>query len=77
MSAVTMLGTIPAPAGPLYAAAVVIATVFLAVAGFFAVWGYRSLGREFSSEAEVRTDTVPSGLCARCDAVVSGSRQTA
>ena len=58
MSAVTMLGTIPAPAGPLYAAAVVIATVFLAVAGFFAVWGYRSLGREFSSEAEVRTDTV-------------------
>ena len=58
VSAVTMLGTIPAPAGPLHAAAVVVGIVLLAVAGFFAVWGYRSLGRDFSSEAEVRTDTV-------------------
>jgi hypothetical protein len=29
-----------------------------AAAGLLAVWGYRSLGREFSSQAEVRTDTV-------------------
>jgi protein-S-isoprenylcysteine O-methyltransferase Ste14 len=58
ISAVTMLGTVPAPAGPLHAAAVVVGIVPLAVAGILAVWGYRSLGREFSSEAEVRTDTV-------------------
>jgi protein-S-isoprenylcysteine O-methyltransferase Ste14 len=30
----------------------------LAVSGCLAVWGYRSMGREFSSEAAVRTDTV-------------------
>jgi protein-S-isoprenylcysteine O-methyltransferase Ste14 len=58
VSAVTMLGTIPAPVGPLHAVAVVAGIVPLAVAGLLAVWGYRSLGREFSSEAEVRADTV-------------------
>lgn len=57
-SAITMLGTIPLPAGPLHAAVVVAGIVPLAAAGLLAVWGYRSLGREFSSEAEVRTDTV-------------------
>jgi protein-S-isoprenylcysteine O-methyltransferase Ste14 len=57
VSAATMFGTVPAT-GPLRSAAVVVGIVPLAVAGFLAVWGYRSLGREFSSEAEVRTDTV-------------------
>jgi protein-S-isoprenylcysteine O-methyltransferase Ste14 len=58
VSAVTMLGTIPAPAGLLHAAAVVAGVALLAAAGFLAVWGYRSMGGEFSSEAAVRTDTV-------------------
>ena len=57
-SAVTMIGTIPAPAGPPHVAVVVLGIVPLAVAGFLSVWGYRSLGREFASDAEVRTDTV-------------------
>ena len=57
-SAVTMVGTIPASGGPMHVAAVAPGIVLLAVAGFFAVWGYRSLGREFASDAEVRTDTV-------------------
>jgi protein-S-isoprenylcysteine O-methyltransferase Ste14 len=58
VSAVTMLGTIPPPSGPVHVAAVVAGIVPLAIAGLLSVWGYKSLGREFSSEAEVRTDTV-------------------
>jgi protein-S-isoprenylcysteine O-methyltransferase Ste14 len=57
VSAVTMLGTVPAPAGPPHAALVIAGTVALAAAGLLSVWGYRSLGRDFSSEAEVRSDT--------------------
>lgn len=58
LSAVTMFGTVPAPAGPVHAAAVILGIALLAVAALFAVWGYGSLGRSFSPEAEVRTDTV-------------------
>jgi len=58
VSAITMLGTVPAPPDPLYTAVVVVGIALLVVAGLLAVWGYRSLGRQFSSEAEVRPDTV-------------------
>ena len=58
LSAVTMLGTIPAPSGPLFTVAVVVGIALLVMGGLMAFWGYRSLGRSFSSEAEVRQDTV-------------------
>jgi protein-S-isoprenylcysteine O-methyltransferase Ste14 len=58
VSGVTMLGTLPAPAGPLHTAIVVVGIVLLVAGGFFAVWGYLSLGRQFASDAEVRPDTV-------------------
>jgi protein-S-isoprenylcysteine O-methyltransferase Ste14 len=58
VSGATMLGTIPAPADPLHLATVVLGIALLVAAGLLAVWGYRSLGRQFSSDAEVRPDTV-------------------
>jgi protein-S-isoprenylcysteine O-methyltransferase Ste14 len=58
VSAVTMIGTAPAPPDPIHAIAVMVGLIPLALAGLLALWGYRSLGREFSSEAEVRPDTV-------------------
>jgi protein-S-isoprenylcysteine O-methyltransferase Ste14 len=58
VSGVTMIGTIPAPSGPIYPAIVVVGIVLLVAAGFLAVWGYLSLGRQFASDAEVRPDTV-------------------
>lgn len=57
-SAVTMIGTVPAPSDPVGAVTTAIGLVPLATAGMLAIWGYISLGHDFSSEAEVRTDTV-------------------
>jgi protein-S-isoprenylcysteine O-methyltransferase Ste14 len=58
VSSVTMLGTLPAPAGPIHTAIAAAGIVLLVAAGLFAIWGYRSLGRQFASDAEVRPDTV-------------------
>jgi protein-S-isoprenylcysteine O-methyltransferase Ste14 len=58
VSAITMLGTVPAPPDPLHTVVVVVGIALLLVGGLFALWGYRSLGRQFASDAEVRSDTV-------------------
>lgn len=58
VSGATMLGTIPAPTDPLHLAIAVLGIALVMAAGLLAAWGYRTLGRQFSSDAEVRPDTV-------------------
>jgi protein-S-isoprenylcysteine O-methyltransferase Ste14 len=56
-SALTMLGTVGPLPEPADAAIRVAGVVMLGLAGVLAAWGIGSLGRQMSSQAEVRPDT--------------------
>jgi protein-S-isoprenylcysteine O-methyltransferase Ste14 len=56
-TAISMLGTIPSIPGWMDGATRVGGIVLLGLAGLLAAWGLWSIGRQMSSEAEVRPDT--------------------
>jgi protein-S-isoprenylcysteine O-methyltransferase Ste14 len=56
-TAIWKLGTIPALPGWLDGTVRVVGVALLGLAGFLAAWGLRSIGRQMSSQAEVRPDT--------------------
>jgi protein-S-isoprenylcysteine O-methyltransferase Ste14 len=56
-TAIWMLGTIPSLPGWIDGAARVGGIIVLGLAGFLAAWGLWSIGRQMSSQAEVRPDT--------------------
>jgi len=57
-SAVAMVATLQALAEPADAAIRLVGIALLLASGLFEVWGIRSMGRQMSSAAEVRPDTV-------------------
>jgi protein-S-isoprenylcysteine O-methyltransferase Ste14 len=56
-TAIWMGGTFGSLPGWIDAAIRAVGIVFLGLAGFLAAWGLRSIGRQMSSQAEVRPDT--------------------
>jgi len=56
-TAIWMLGTVPSLPGWIEGTVRVSGIVLLGLAGFLAAWGLWSIGRQMSSQAEVRPDT--------------------